>query len=350
MIPDVRTSEEHRFLALCMLLMHDHPRIGASLLSVHRSEVLPYLKGWNVTYGQPGKTRTRWVFIDDRSGYTTWRQPNIETRKIHEVDYIPPPLEHTTAWAWASRLGPIHRSSDWALRVLACIRDASSRMAFPHDPNAESVAVASALQALRQGESSFKDPDALARHLLETMRPYLSFEQSGTIAAPVLTAVLTNIATSSSAADPVQAQLDLRDTLAERIITLLHSRVGMRPAGFEQMTYLAALYCKAALIHSDLVRSQFTLRPENLTLMARWDQNVDELLAHEILPHFVYFAMPSAERVFRLGENKWESMSNKYGDINSPMFDLETISFNEYGPCTAQLLQDTAQQLRARRP
>jgi len=84
--------------------------------------------------------------------------------------------------------------------------------------------------------------------------------------------------------------------------------------------------------------------------MARRDQNVDELLAHEILPHFVYFAMPSVERVFRLGENKWESMSNKYGDINSPVFDLETISFNEYGPCTVQLLQDTAQQLRARRP
>lgn len=348
MIPDPRTPEEQRFLALCMLLMCDHPRIGASFLSVSRGEDRPYRKGWNVTYGQPGKTRTRWVLINDRDAYSTWRKPDIETSKVHEVDYTPPSLENTTAWKWASQLGPAHRSRDWAMRVLACIRDASSQMAFPHDPDAEYLAVDSALQALQQRASSFKDPDGLAKHLLEIMLPYVSLAQSGTIAASVLTAVLTNIVNFVSAGDPTQAQLDLRDTLGERMTSLLlHSRVGMRPGGFEQMTYLAALYGKAALTHSELVRSTFHLRSEQSTLLARWDQNVDELLAHEVFPYLVYFAMPSIERVLRLGEREWDLMSNKYGDTSAPAFDHEAVILNEQGPCTAKLLHDAVDRLNS---
>ena len=348
MISDVRTPKEHRFLALCMLLMHNHPRIGASLLSVHRGEVLPYSKGWNVIYGQADRTRNCWIFIDDCSGYTTWQNPNIESSKIHEVDYTLPQLSQSTAWIWASHLGLIHHSSDWAQSVLACIQDTSDRIAIPHDPDAEYIAVESSLRTLRQRAPSLKDPGELSKHLLEMMRPYLSLKQPGMIAAPVLTAVLTNIAYFASVTDPVQSQLDLRDTLGDRMTTLLHSRTGMRPGAFEQMTYLAALYGKAALIHSDLVRSQFTLKPEDLRLMKKWDQNVDELLAHEISPYFVYFAMPSVERAFQLEKKKWKSMHNKYGNIDSPVFDYETMNFDKHGPCKMQLLQDTIEQLHRR--
>ena len=82
--------------------------------------------------------------------------------------------------------------------------------------------------------------------------------------------------------------------------------------------------------------------------MKKWDQNVDELLAHEISPYFVYFAMPSVERAFQLEKKKWKSMHNKYGNIDSPGFDYETMNFDKHGPCKMQLLQDTIEQLHRR--
>jgi hypothetical protein len=345
MTPEVRGPEEQRFLALCMLMMGEHPRVGASYLAVHRGEASPYVKGWNVVRGIPGKSRSRWIFIGSDSGYAKWTQPDVDQRKIHESDYTPPPLEQTTAWTWAVHLANNHRCPEWAQKRIAYIKEFSDRLDLHHDPAAEYEAVASALERLKKMASLLVDRFALAEHLLSIISPFLDLEENGSLAEPVLTAVLTNIANFVSDYDPAEAQILVRKTLGERVAALLQARIGRRPGAFEQITYLAGLYASTALTHSNLIRSQFSIRQDQISLMGKWDQNLDEMLAHDILPYLVYSAMPTVERALRIGEKGWNSMSQKYGTVGSPQFAFGESEIGDYGPCTMQLLQQAAERL-----
>ena len=347
MIPSVRTPEDHRFLALCMLLMYDHPRIGASMLAIHRSEIRPFSKGWNVIYGQPGKTRTCWIYIDDCFGYTKWSQPDIEPEKICEVDYALPLLNESTAWNWVMRLYRRHSSKEWARDVINSIHYVSDQFDDPYDPNSEFMAVDRSLMQLKQRLSSFNNSASIADYLYtQLIDPYLHFAQPGFLAAPILVAVLAYMVNKFSESDQVQAHFELRDILGDRLITLINLRKGRSPGGFAKITYLAALYGKAALLYSNYIRFLVDITVKQEELLSKWDQNVDEQLAHEIFPVFTCFSMSPIELFLPHGEKKCKKLNNECGSIRNPDFDFNEKKFKDFGPCSVEFLQNTAKRIQ----
>ncbi len=338
-----QTSEQHRFLNLCMLLMSDHPRIGADLLAVLLGEITPFKKGWNHIPAKDSNTRDAWVFIDPSNPYFSRLPPNVDSAEpVHIVRHLPLPLAETTAWKWIISLGdcqsPLGIDGEVLERIVSC----SEHLDFPSDPDAERVAVKSVLKALTDTSTTASSAKELAEPVVRIVYDYLSFKCPGMISACSLAASLTNlgvfISQNSKGEDRVQTQFIIRRFLANQMANLLYDREGKRSGSFDEMTYLAALYGKAALLHSSIIRTQFRPIEADIRNLNALDQNVDELLCHEVMPYFVYLSMPSTLMFMKLHQHKAEKMTDKLGPALGPQVDVRSEAGGKYAPFDSNLM------------
>jgi hypothetical protein len=197
---------------------------------------------------------------------------------------------------------------------------------------------------------SAKDPSEIAEPISYLIRSYLRFEVAGAIAAPSLAATLMNIAKYLSRVRAIFAPqlgndirlilIAMRERLADQVSELLDDRSGKSVGCFDQMNYLAALYTEAAMLLSEQTRGLPGITAEQAHLLEKSDQNLDEILAHNIGPFFCAFSLPTLQRMLCMPRELLDTMDEIVGPARGPKIDVVAEAVEKYTPVELSLVEE----------
>jgi hypothetical protein len=295
-------SNLHRWDAGCRLLMILHPGFGLSTaglaLRTWNTDMRP---GWNRTLrDELAAHREVYTFIGDREGETTTVRPDVARDRIHDTRATPPDLHASEIWRLIVALGrqivaDEFLTADQVVRTQRSIeyfaRDLRHRPLL-HEWGMRSIgAMGKALAESRDGAIKAGD---FFEPMFRIVNAYLEFALPGMLASELLAVVLSAQCTFPTLGPPERmpplARRQAVEHLAEVAYDLLAQRSNKTLPSYFKMTYLAGLYCGAALILTGWAEESGNHSIDDIKRLKNLALNIDELHAHKIVP---VFAMPA---------------------------------------------------------
>jgi hypothetical protein len=278
-----------------------HPQAAVDRTAVFLGQSGPLANGWNrIFFGEPFLHEELFVFVGPDGGVTTPVRPDVPSESIHPAQHVSSPFRESPLWRAAGELADRVVSldlSDWpedrVRKVIESIRETAEG---PVPVNAAVVGrdrIVAAVQAMREAVRSTGKEIRHATVLEQAVKiaeAYTAFELPGVLAAELLAVVLSVQCNFPSFGPPSNTSSQCRrhalEHLAKLSYALLKRRGELRLSSFLEVSYLANLYTGAALklaAHEAEVGSGEDVGGVPLDRLA---QNLDEQLAHEIIPTF----------------------------------------------------------------
>ena len=341
-IPNSPTQQQ--VLNVGMLLMFGHPRDGAESLAIQLGESAHYKPGWNHKPGIPGKRRENWVFIGPDHGRLYWTKPQDLNGPVNETSFIAPPLTTTAAWSFlhrqAAQAGPHSKEFELARHI----ESMDTTVSYPIDTDAETTALRKALAEMQVAANNAHSAEMMVKPIADLVLKVLRFESLGQLGARALSSVLMNVGEflaphQDDLSEFLDVQFSIRDYLGDLVWRLFDARRGTRIGTCETMTYLAALYAQTSLYHSDLLRVSKMMDVQRTNMLAKLDQNIDELLCHEGLPVFAFYSLSTFDRFMRAGRDPyWEPFVELHAKRTE---EVDTLTFEDliqkYFPVSSEI-------------
>jgi hypothetical protein len=285
------------------LLMVLHPGFGLSQAGIVLGTWSPdFRTGWNRTLRDKlaGHPEVFTYFGPDGAETTTDRPP-AGPKPVHTTRASPLDLKSSPLWWVARAIG--RQVADRKLLPADVVQRAERSIEhFAQDLRHQALmqertrrAVAAMGKALMESRGgAIKAGDFLAP-AFQIVSEYLSFELPGMIASEILAVVLSTQSTVPPLGPPQMMKPRARLRAAEHLANLSYELVAGRaakslPAYFE-MTYLASLYGRTALLLTNWAGASGRHSPEETERLKRLALNVDELFAHRIAPCFTLPAL-----------------------------------------------------------
>jgi hypothetical protein len=298
--------ELHQWDAACRTLMQLHPWHGLSLAGMlvdgHNSGLR---RGWNrVLRDSHAQNREVFIYIgegDGESNITTVR-PDVSPESIHEAQDKHPDLDSSDLWSIIRRLGPklaqkhFLQSPDESVRVAQSVeRSGRDLRDMDRMHSLWSISMAGMRQAIRDSRGgAIKHADFL-KPIQDLVKAYLSFELPGKLASEVVGVLLSTQCTipllGPPGTMPAKARMAALEHLADTAYELLSERASRNVQAYFEMTYLASLYCGAAMRIADWAEASGKHCPQDLDRIKKLCLNIDELQAHKTGMTFILPAL-----------------------------------------------------------
>ncbi len=254
----------HQWLSACRQLMLHHPRHGARTAGVQLGYREPDLQpGWNVISTRENSIHKElYTFIGEDEGVTTPIHPDVPSNTIHKVPTRLPDLSSTSLWKitkdLAQRLSEINKepySSKRIAGVMESIQKAARSDGTKIDIEAMKEWVhrswATMRRALNECRYDKIPTGDFLKPALEVLRAYLSFELPGEIAREILAGILSTQRTlpclGPPSMMPPRARLKAIEHLVDLVYQIDRQREKVKVTPYFELTYLAGLYCGAAI-------------------------------------------------------------------------------------------------------
>lgn len=294
----VAPATYHHGIATCRVLMEHEPAWAAVELATLFPDQVEgdsgLQEGWNRIVRRDGTER--FILVREGEGKIT-NQPDVPPESIPTVAMSDVRAEESPLWRNSQELAAtlLQRArAGTREQIEQVLRDVGRAVTSRTDDFDRQVSQTITLQ-LAEMQARVRLPQCRVEDLVEptldVVRAYLAFAIPGIVAAQVLAYLLSAQPDVARRRAVHPRMMDAEWVPAvEHLVTLsymlVRDRVARSAPAYYDMTYLAALYSKAAFALTEIARRSGA-GPDVLKRLSALGLNIDELSAHNITPTFL---------------------------------------------------------------